>query len=167
MPKRACKSGAVAPPAALRVIHKKPVNCGHAMSGSRWTPQEDGLLAWAVSDCTDASGSVASWREVQNTLEVEGFNRTIAMCRNRWQRINADKTSAKFSCAICGTFPARGHTCTGVPDVASPLGTERVEITKQIVHMRRHTPHDVVEYIVSNTRAAPLEVRVAGAVGAR
>ena len=53
---------------------------------------------------------------VENEMRERGADRTMAMCRNRHQRINAPKQEGKKGrnhCKLCGQIK-RGHTCPGL-----------------------------------------------------
>ena len=147
--------------------------CGHNQSGQRWSTEECSALEEGI----DFHGT--AWVKVVEHLSTYGISRTVAMCRNRWQRRTADTSGATNTCQVCNAFPAKGHSCPGGVDVApkaagqigppgnafgSAFGAPRDAIlSKQIVHvvgtsMSRTGKEAQEENVVSNLRTCPAKL---------
>jgi ribosomal protein L32 len=93
---------------------------GGGANGRPWSPEEDTALLEAVATCG------LHWDLIVRQLAALGTGRTSAMCRNRYQRLNAPLKAnviCKNKCKKCGQLK-RGHTCTFVPPPPPP---QRVE----------------------------------------
>ena len=78
--------------------------------GIRWDPREDWMLLNCMAD------GVTSWKKMKEIFKDNGFDRSHASIRNRWQRIDKGGnarptvTKARNRCKLCGEL-ARGHVC--------------------------------------------------------
>ena len=84
------------------------------MISNPWEPEEDDALKTAIAK------HGTRWKNVaRDVLEQTGAERTVAMCRNRYLRIQAGLRQAALNpttnnrCTACGQFK-KGHTCRGV-----------------------------------------------------
>ena len=78
------------------------------VQGTPWLPDEDKVLLNAVAY------HGPSWKKVAAALAQLGTKRSTAMCRNRYQRINAPFKPGKEGrnfCKKCGQ-KKKGHICT-------------------------------------------------------
>lgn len=85
--------------------------------GRTWHPHEDAALLAAFEK------HPSQWKLISNELMRIGADRSTAMCRNRFQRIQAPQQPGKEGrnrCKRCGQIK-RGHTCTADEVVALPL----------------------------------------------
>lgn len=92
------------------VEYKDPVPIHSSLRNENraWEPEEDEVLLDAVQKLG------AKWKMIAQTL----VGRSEAMCRNRFQRINAPLKGApsRNKCTTCGELK-RGHTCYGKRDL--------------------------------------------------
>ena len=125
-------------------------------AGSKWSHAEDELMREAIQLQPPAA---RSWVLVRDTLWEHGYERTVAMCRNRWSRMNAVSDDSKNSCAVCGFFPKRGHTCAMI-DLAAEEPSDRP--TAGPMKIVRHTAHGEGDsaFVVSNIRYEDFKVAV-------
>lgn len=94
---------------------------GGNIQGVAWLPKEDEALKNAL----DAVGK--RWNGVANhILKATGSERSAAMCRNRWQRMQVSAKPGRNICKRCGETK-RGHTCKALdlvdrlPKTARPI----------------------------------------------
>jgi hypothetical protein len=133
--------------------------------GTRWSQEEDQALRAAIEQHTTPKGP--SWPLIAQTLGQLGFDRTVAMCRNRLSRMNADTSSSTRVCSLCGFSPIKGHTCKGGLDIARPseatsMGPSLV-ITKFLAHSEKSSVVGDLDHVIIYQRICPLEACVRGA----
>ena len=133
--------------------------------GTRWSQEEDQALRAAIEQHTTPKGP--SWPLIAQTLGQLGFDRTVAMCRNRLSRMNADTSSSTRVCSLCGFSPIKGHTCKGGLDIARPseatlMGPSLV-ITKLLAHSEKSSVVGDLDHVIIYQRICPLEACVRGA----
>ena len=109
---------------------------GAVENGVKWLPEEDCALLDVAKMYT--AGGRTAWKQVEEELHRRAYprawKRTLAMCRNRYQRIQAPlKVQAPLKegkkqkrCTYCQE-PVRGHTCT----VGLPAKTEETPVTEE------------------------------------
>lgn len=82
---------------------------GHLTNATMWTKEEDTLLLELVER---QQREKPSWKLVERQMKEAGYNRSVAMARNRFQRIRAleNGKTGRNRCKKCGEVK-RGHIC--------------------------------------------------------
>ena len=106
--------------------------------GRAWNPEEDKVLLDAVKSLGPR------WQEVEKQCRRHGYDRSQAMCRNRYQRIMAplkEGKGGKNKCKRCFQIK-KGHICTAVEDVVvhRSLPAEVAAAAAREASMRLATP---------------------------